>query len=250
MDRKIDLGFVGIGVVGHALSEAYIKKGFNVYRYDKYKKQYINFIEVLNCDVIFLCLPTLTINGKQDLSAFIEYLPRLKDYKGLIVIKSTVLPGTTQILSNMYNLNIIHSPEFLTLEHASHDALNPDRIVVGYDKFQDKGLMYKLFSCFNCPIVFTNIITSELIKYACNCELAMQVSYANELFDIANTIGAAYEDVKKAMLLDERIGKFKHVTLKRGYGGMCFPKDTEAFISMFNSKMVKATIKVNDEVRK
>ncbi len=247
------IGIIGVGVVGSATLKTFNFLGHEVIGYDKYKSGYNkNLKEALKCKMLFLCLPTLTINDKIDMSAFDEFLPNLKDYIGDVCIKSTVLPGTCKSLSKKHNLNICHNPEFLTELHAELDSVNPHKIVVGIDKEVNRltQAFENIYNKFQCPTLFTNTQTSELVKYACNCELAMQISYANELYDICNDISADYNKIKKAMLLDTRIGRFKTVTKERGYGGMCFPKDTKALISMFDCQMIKAANKVNIKVKR
>lgn len=246
------IGIVGIGVVGGALKKMFEAFEYTVIGYDKYKDEYKqNYQNLFDCEVLFLCLPTPTINDKISLEAFDDFFWNFTNYKGIIVIKSTILPGTCKMLSEKYNYDILHSPEFITEKNALIDTFTPNKIVIGSDVSLDKAVkISELFKPLNKEIIFCDTVTSELIKYACNCELAMQVSYANEIYEIAEKIGANYQTVKKAMLLDKRIGRFKEVTKERGFGGMCFPKDTQAFLNEFNSDMVKATVKINKRVKR
>ena len=247
------IGIIGMGVVGKATAKTFKYIGHNIIAYDKYQRNPVsdvhNILGLHTSDMIFICLPTPSNEEGIDMTAFDEVFPQLKGYEGLIVIKSTVLPGTCRKYALKYKLKIAHNPEFLTAKNADFDSINPHKIVIGTNDLDAENLLQELYKPFPCPKFSVNLETAEMIKYACNCELAMQVSYANELYDIANKFNADYIAIQLAMLTDDRIGKFKEVTKERGFGGMCFPKDTLAFYKATGSKMVRATIKVNQEVR-
>lgn len=264
------IGIIGCGMVGKTLMEGFIRKEFSVSGYDKYKPEYTNNYDlVLESDVIFLCLPTMPKkDGKMDLTPFNEVLKDLKneEFKGLIIIKSTILPGTTASFYKEYGLNIVHSPEFLSEATALYDLLNPDRIVLGVpDKAIDTSDFYRIHSIFDTEIIETDSTTSEFAKFMQNTFFATKVTFANEMARTAKEIGADYNRAKEILYKDKEIGK-NHLTIygKGGYGGNCvkgesaifhncLSKDTLQFISFikekFNPKLLSTVQQINLEVK-
>ncbi len=155
-----------------------------------------------------------------------------------------------------YSFGIISNPEFLREGSAVYDFTHPDKIVIGTTS--DKALkivqeIYRPLYLIDTPFVITNTETAELIKYACNAFLATKITFINEIANLCNKVGADVHQVAKAMGLDGRIGpKFLHPG--PGYGGSCFPKDTEALCSIANSyayefKTLQAVISANKRQR-
>ncbi|MEC8728054.1 MAG: nucleotide sugar dehydrogenase, partial [Pseudomonadota bacterium] len=140
--------------------------------------------------------------------------------------------------------------EFLREGSAITDFMRPDRVVVGAETDRAKDLMQRLYRplfLLETPILFTNLETSELIKYAANAFLAVKISYINQMADLCEQLGADVHDVAKGMGLDKRIGsKFLHPG--PGYGGSCFPKDTQALVRTAEQANSNVTI-VEDVVR-
>jgi UDPglucose 6-dehydrogenase len=183
----------------------------------------------------------------------------MDSYK-VIVNKSTVPVGTgariSEIISQVspeQNFDVASNPEFLREGSAIEDSMRPDRIVIGVESEQAKAILrdlYRPLYLIETPFVFTNIPTAELIKYASNAFLATKVSFINEMANICEQIGGNVHVVAKGMGLDGRIGpKFLHAG--PGYGGSCFPKDTNALARIAQelgepTRIVEAVIKVND----
>lgn len=159
----------------------------------------------------------------------------MNEYK-LVVNKSTVPIGTGDMvkkeISNHYKgeFDVASNPEFLREGSAVSDFMQPDRIVVGNASDKAKKLLEKLYKPLNCPILFTDIKTAEMIKYASNSMLAVQISFINSIANICENVGANIEDVSLGMKLDCRIGKQSFLSAGIGYGGSCFPKDIKALI--------------------
>ena len=245
------IGIIGCGVVGESQAKLCEYLGHNVYRKDLKldTSASIRFMKK-ECEIVFLCLPTPSNDKGIDMSAFEDVMPQLEGYKGTLVIKSTVLPGTCEKYSERYNLNIIHNPEFLTEKNARIDTVQPDKIVIGVDKVNISNPLIKLYDPFKVEVFVTNTITSELSKYASNYFLAMKVSFANEMYDLCNKMGANYETIKESLYADKRIGDTHLEATGLGWGGMCFPKDTVALLNYckdidFNPTLLKATIDRN-----
>lgn len=241
-----NIGIIGGGVVGGA-----VKNFFRDAKvYDKYKN--LDPIEeVAARRFIFICVPTPYENGL-DLSmtddAVANAVRHLTDPPNqLIVVKSTVIPGTTQKYQEQYpQANFAFNPEFLRDKTAKEDFVNNDRQIVGHTtKTKDSKLVQDLLAILpRAP--YEKIVRSqeaEMIKYAGNTFLALQVIFANQIFDLCQAAEISYESVKEAIKADKRIGKSHweifHTESSlatnlsdayRGYGGKCFPKDINALI--------------------
>ena len=199
---------------------------------------------VTHADAVFIAVgtPTRRGDGHADLSFVYEAAEELAVYLSgytVIVTKSTVPVGTGRNVANVVakanpdaDFDMISNPEFLREGAAISDFMRPDRVIVGAETDAARDVMralYRPLFLIETPILFTNLETSELIKYASNAFLAVKVSYINQMADLCEVVGADVHDVAKGMGLDKRIGdKFLHPG--PGYGGSCFPKDTLALV--------------------
>ena len=198
-----------------------------------------------NADAVFIAVgtPTRRGDGHADLSyvfaASRQVAQHLKDYT-VIVTKSTVPVGTGRQIEDIIkqtnpdaDFDVASNPEFLREGSAIEDFMRPDRVVVGAETERATTLMkalYRPLYLIETPILVTKLETAELIKYAANAFLAVKISYINQIADLCETVGANVHDVAKGMGLDKRIGnKFLHPG--PGYGGSCFPKDTQALVT-------------------
>ncbi|MGC9444953.1 MAG: UDP-glucose dehydrogenase family protein [Candidatus Methanospirareceae archaeon] len=201
-----------------------------------------------NSDVTFICVGTPSADdGSIDLSsvrAAAEELGRsLKEKEGwhLVVVKSTVLPGTTQevVLPLLerhsgkqagIEFGLAMNPEFLREGVAINDFLNPDRIVIGFIDERSRDVLLELYEPFSCPIVETSLSGAEMIKYASNAFLAAKISFINELGNLCKRIDVDTYEVAEGMGYDKRIGR-AFLDSGIGWGGSCFPKDLHALIT-------------------
>jgi len=255
-------GFVG-GAVYHGLSPFY-----NVKIYDKYKPGYNGLEETVDFSrYIFVCVPTpVNLDDNSQELCYIEDALKCiednaKDQK-VIIIKSTVLPGTTRKLHEKSSHLYVFNPEFLTERNYIFDFINQGRIVLGgasslSEELNEVEQLYRI-KFQHTPVLKTTFEASELIKYACNCYFSMKISFMNELYDICLRKDIKFEDVKVGMLGDQRIAN-SHMEVpgfdgQRGFGGKCFPKDLKCFITWAkenncDADMLEATDKVNERVR-
>ncbi len=197
---------------------------------------------VADADAVFIAVgtPTRRGDGHADLSfvyrAAEELAAFLTGYT-VVVTKSTVPVGTGREVEALIRkanpdaqFDVASNPEFLREGAAISDFMRPNRVVVGTESDAARNVMralYRPLYLIETPILFTNLETSELIKYASNAFLAVKISYINQMADLCEKVGANVHDVAKGMGLDKRIGnKFLHPG--PGYGGSCFPKDTLA----------------------
>ena len=235
--KRTKVGVIGNGFVGEAISFAFSTVS-EMHIFDTDPLKSLNNIKsVHNCDFVFVCVPTpMFKDGSQDLS-YVESAFEKATNKPVYIIKSTVLPGTTEKLSNQYpNFKIIFSPEFLTERTAKLDMLTQSRIILGGELSlteKAKVLFEKRFK--NKNIIQTDSKTAELTKYMNNTFFATKVSIMNEFKLLCDKIGANWEDALKGFVSDGRIGD-SHLNVpghdgKLGYGGTCFPKDVNALLS-------------------
>ena len=184
-------------------------------------------------------------DGQANLSrifAVAKSIGETANHKLLIVIKSTVPPGTTLAVQELLApyqkpFSFAFSPEFLKEGSAVNDCLKPDRIIVGVQRKEDEELLHKLFSPFMLShdrFLVMDIVSAELTKYAANAMLATRISFMNEMARLAEVIGADIQQVRRGIGSDKRIG---HAFLYPGigYGGSCFPKDIKALVSLSRS---------------
>ena len=185
-------------------------------------------------------------DGHADLSYIYEAAEEIaKNLIGytVVVTKSTVPVGTGNEIKNIIKkinpkakFDVVSNPEFLREGNAIEDFMRPDRVVVGCETEKAKEVISKIYKplyLIETPILFTDLKTAELIKYAGNAFLAVKISYINQMADLCEKVGADVHDVSKGIGLDKRIGsKFLHPG--PGYGGSCFPKDTQALVKTAN----------------
>ena len=222
-------------------------------------------------EAIFICVGTPSTNGNINLdyvkNASKEIGKALsksadKDKYRLVVVKSTVLPGTTEdviiplLLTSNLRLNehfgVCVNPEFLREGTAVNDFLNPKDvgIVIGSSDKRAGDQLAEIYRSFDAPILRTTIKSAEMIKYARNACLAKDISFVNELANICSQVGVDYDEVKKGLKLDKRIGSFVDAGI--GYGGSCFPKDVSALqagaeATGYNARFLEIVQIINDE---
>jgi UDPglucose 6-dehydrogenase len=245
----MNIGIIGKGFVGTAVEFGFSSQtgttGFNLKVYDKDPSKSLNTLEetVNDSDVIFLSVPTPSNeDGSINLSILesaLDDVNRVNERDdNIILIRSTVIPGTTGRLQAKYtSLNLVFNPEFLTERSARFDFINQARVVLGGDTRNTSvvAAMYKQrFGEHQC-VIETNFETAELIKYMSNCYFAMKVSFLNEMKLVADAVGADWDDAKEGFVRDGRVGH-SHMNVpgpdgKLGFGGSCFPKDIQAMIA-------------------
>ena len=211
---------------------------------------------VQNADAIFIAVgtPSRRGDGYADLSYVYEAaqeIASLMNNYTLIVMKSTVPVGTSKKIKEIINLNnpklefdVVSNPEFLREGSAIEDFMKPNRIIVGHETEKAKKIMTKIYKplyLIETPILYTDLNSAELIKYASNSFLAVKISFINQMSDLCEQLDADIKDVSKGMGLDKRIGsKFLHPG--PGYGGSCFPKDTLALSKTAEEKNIKISL--------
>jgi UDPglucose 6-dehydrogenase len=295
----MNISIIGTGYVGLVSAACFAKLGHKIICVDVYKEKVekinhgispiyeegldellINFKDriyatvdhsyaIKNSDVTFICVGTPSKkDGGIDLSfvkdSAIEISKQLKQINRwhLVVVKSTVVPGTTHdiILPLLEKFSskkagvgfgLAMNPEFLKEGLAVKDFLEPDRIIIGaYDK-KSGDILKKLYSKISCPIIITSLSAAEMIKYASNAFLATKISFINEIGNLCKKLDIDTYDVADGIGLDKRIGR-SFLDSGIGWGGSCFPKDVDALIAWAKEnnekiRIIESTREINEK---
>lgn len=222
-----------------------------------------------NVEVVFSAVGTPPDeDGSADLKYVLEVartIGRTMSRYVLVVTKSTVPVGTAAKVKQaiqeeldkrgvQIDFDVASNPEFLKEGNAVDDFMKPDRVVVGVETTQAKDIMERLYKPFmmnNYRLIFTDIPSAEMIKYAANSMLATRISFMNDIANLCELVGADVNMVRKGIGADSRIGS-KFLYPGCGYGGSCFPKDVKALIKTakkngYTMKVLKAVEEVNEE---
>lgn len=251
MAKRERVGIVGIGYVGGVVKAWFLRRSVDLFLYDKFKN--IGSLKEIDHEarIVFLSVPTPYHKGKgYDDSALQEVISGLKRPK-IIVIKSTVLPGSTETFQKKYpRHSILFNPEFLVAKTAEQDFIKPHRQIIGFTQ-KSRRLAKRILALLpKAPV--TRIMPSteaELVKYFGNAFLATKVIFGNQMYDICKKLGINYTQVKEAAAHDPRIGP-SHLNVLfegyRGYSGNCFPKDVKSLIDF--SKFLGLSLKLLQDV--
>ena len=254
------IGIIGFGVVGKAINET-LKEKYDMIKYDKF--QTLNkFEDLIKCDFIFISVPTPfdCAKDKVDLSCVEESVFRLKDinYQGIVLIKSTIPPKTTNRLIKESGLNIVFNPEFLRESTTpNEDFKNQNVVVIGCENkevFEKTKNMYEKVLPEHANYHQTSNLEAEMIKYSQNTILAGRVALANIIYDCCEEVNVEYDKIRKIgfepfNVIGPHMTQVPGPDGERGYGGKCLPKDINGFNSVFNNPILKEIIKYNYTLR-
>ncbi len=235
------IGFIGQGFIGKAYADDFESRKYEVVRYAKEEPYSKNKEGIKSCDIVFIAVPTPTTRDGFDFSMIQEVLLHVGEGK-IAVIKSIVLPGTTDFLQEKFpNLFILHSPEFLVAKTAKQDAVSPKRNIVGYSfSSQEKAEEVLTVLPFAPYSRIMPAKEAEMAKYMGNIFLAQKVIFANTIYDLCQAVGADYDTVREAVGYDQRITA-SHLDVRqadgRGAGGHCFIKDLAVFSQFYASTL-------------
>ena len=246
---------IGYGVVGKAMHELIPEAVY----YDVQPGVGHDQDEINECDVAFICVPTpQSADGSCDISAVEECIGWLTT--PLIVLRSTVPPGTTEALARKHNKRLVFQPEYLgeTAAHPYADVSRRHFIILG-GKPEDTSRVadaYNRFYHSDVQYHFTDALTAEVTKYMENCFFAAKVTFCNEFFGIAKALGVEYNELRELWLADTRISR-DHTFVypeQRGFSGKCLPKDLAAIIARaaeagYDASFLKAVEAVNEDFK-
>lgn len=242
--KKPQIGFIGQGYVGKNYADNYEARGFEVIRYSKEKSYQANKDLISDCDIVFIAVPTPTTPEGFNSSIVREVMSLVPEGK-IAVIKSTVLPGTTESIQRENpEIFVLHSPEFLSESTARQDVDNPVANIIGTSLRHERYLAKAEMVMRTLPEASTKIICSaresEFIKYAHNVFFYKKVVFINLLYDLAGKIGCDWQPVRRAMASHPWIGAMHLDPVHkggRGAGGNCFIKDFAAFSRFYKEEM-------------
>ncbi len=274
------VGVIGQGFVGNAVARAFrLEKRIHVETYDKYVPAMTTMSLgglVRACDTLFVCVPTPDDDGDCDISIVESVLGEIaeelyvlgNDTERDVVIKSTVIPGTTDMLQERHvrhGMHVIFNPEFLNAKNAFDDFINQEYVVLGGEE-EVCARVAELYTTLlpDVDVKHVDAKTAETVKYVKNCFFATKVSFANEMFQICRRLDVNYDEMIEIAMHDDRMG-WEHLkvpgptpapdgSMKFGFGGACLPKDLRAFIRLAKTlevdpKVMSAAWEKNLEVR-
>ncbi len=258
--QKPTIGFVGQGFIGKNYANDFEARGYNVVRYALEPEYVANKENIKECDIVFTAVwtPTAPSGKSRDDGhprvkfddSIVRSAVELAGETAIVVIKSTIVPGTTQSIQAANPKKfILHSPEFLTEKTAAHDAAHPERNIVGMakDTPEFRAAAEKVLSILPKAEfeLITSAITAEHIKYANNAFLFLKIVFANIFYDLVEKNGADWESIRAAVGADPRVGPSHlglhldgdpaNVMRRRGAGRSCFIKDFAALSEMYEN---------------
>lgn len=261
---KYTVGIVGLGVVGDAVNRCLISKSVTTVVYDKYKN-IGSITDILNTDIVILCLPTPYCEKLEeyDTSELFDTCEKIRGYTGVVAVKSTVLVGTSDRLTDVTGLNIVHNPEFLSAKTAYEDCVNQKHTVVGTTKAlsNDSLQTYIDFTQLCFPDTEISVCTSkesEFMKLTANSFYATKIQFFNEVYSLCQKTETDYNKVVELVVKNGWVNPMHTVVPGHdgllSYGGMCLPKDTMAmhkFMKKHNSPhaVLEATVKERRDMR-
>lgn len=264
------IGIIGKGFVGGAMYENF-KDYYDVEVYDTDdSKRTLELPDLVKwAQIIFVCVPTpmTESTGACNTSIVESVVKQISeiDKTKVVVVKSTVPPGTTGRLSKETNMSIVFNPEFLTEANYILDFKYQPLIVIGADDNGLYDILYDLYFDFNHKvgskgqIIPSTSKEAEMFKYVANCFLATKVTFLNEIYRLCNTVGIDYTRVADIARLDRRLGhthwKVPGPDGKMGFGGSCFPKDMNALAHYADEMgstlwLITEALYINSDIRK
>ena len=233
---------IGYGIVGHNLAKELEPLTPDVY--DKYKEVFAPQKKDIKYDIAFVCVDTPTESC--DITEVINAIQ--ENDAAIYVIKSTILPGTTEKLGYLLNKKIIFSPEYYGgTQHCNNFDFN--FTILGGEKDYCIKVQQALQHCYDARHTFRIVDskTAELVKYMENSWLATKVSFCHQFYDIANQAGVDYEELRELFILDPRVNP-SHTFVYRDYDywdSHCFNKDVPAIANAYDAELLKAVIEFN-----
>jgi UDPglucose 6-dehydrogenase len=241
------IGIVGVGVVGETLEYGFKRLGHEVAVHDT-RWPASNIEAVLDSRIVFVCVPTPSLlGGGCDISIVEDVVRRLAvlAYQGLVAIKSTVVPGTTDMLLQSYGVRIAFCPEFLREKATYTDFYeNHEVLITGTISYLDSELLAEAHGHLPKAVVDMAPIEAELAKYFCNALNATRIIFANQFFEICEKLDADYTLIKNTVAKRASVGQHyldcNHNF--RGFGGACLPKDLAALAALVREQKMPAPL--------
>ncbi len=243
---------IGLGIVGTAHARLCQKLKHDVSGYDIVlnNHQYCDVKDHItgDSDITFICTPESAVED-------VIYDLKNIEYKGMIVIRSTIPIGTAKYLSDKFGIHICHNPEFLRDKYYLEDIENPSVIVIGQCCQKHGEILESFYRPIDKPIVRVDTITSELVKLVINAHLSTLITFWNEIDELCDKLNLDTEEIAKTVRHDPRISNYGCKFFGESYGGKCLPKDIGHLIDGFqnhglNPKLFEACEKFNEDLKK
>jgi nucleotide sugar dehydrogenase len=241
------IGIIGYGMVGQA-----VKYGFpkcKVFICDpKYNNVTVKGLCLLNPEAIFVCIPTPTDDTNYSLlTSVLDEIQQL-NYKGVTIVKSTILP------KYLKKYDVVYNPEFLSRSTSKEDFIKPSYVILSGNKSEEALEIYKKYSIVDMSnILITDINTASFIKYTMNSFFATKVIFMNSMYDVAKKMEVNYDQATEVLSKHPWMGSY-HFKVpgtdeKRGFGGPCLPKDTECLVKEYEVELLKKVLELNKQYR-
>jgi len=248
------IGIIGYGTVGQSIHNMLESHMVSI---SDPAKGYYGRPSSYETEACFICVPTPTTNEGQDVRILTAILAEMgaSNYTGLVIIKSTITPkNTAEIIKQFPDLDIMHCPEFVS-EYAPF--VKQEKHILGVQNIGQAHLYRKIFGLEGYSehdVRTTDPVTAAIVKYAHNVHGAVKVSLFNDIFDICADEGANYREMLSALLaINNNVGPtYTQIAAdgKRGFGGTCFPKDTQALLKDYGCSLFKGCLEDNERHRK
>lgn len=243
------IGIIGYGMVGKAVAHGFSKTDILISD-PAINDLSIDYMCSKQPDAIFVCVPTPTDDTEYATLKEVLLSIELYDYKGIVVVKSTVLPN------HLSGFDVVYNPEFLSRATANDDFVNPPMVILGgdIDKTSKLADIYRACSTVNMDhVVFTDVKTACMAKYCMNSFYATKVTFMNQMYDVAEQIGVNWNEITPILASHPWMGTH-HFQVpgpdgQRGFGGPCLPKDTAALVKEFDVELLKTVLSLNDKYR-
>lgn len=238
------VGFIGQGYIGKNYADDFEARGYEVVRYSLEEQFIDNKEKIAECDVVFIAVPTPTTTDGFDVS-MVKSAVQLVGQGKIAVIKSTIIPGTTEVIQNSrLDIIVLNSPEFLSEKTAVYDAAHPAQNIIGTPNEtpeHQKAAEFVMSLLPDAPLkMICKSVEAEIFKYTHNINGYVQILLFNILFDVSKEFGADWEVIRRAIKGDPlMVDTYANPIHKsgRGAGGNCFIKDFAAFANLYESRV-------------
>lgn len=251
------IGIIGFGVVGQAVHNAFSLESTKIVIIDPAKGYNNTYKDLADCEGVFVCVPSPSnSDGSCDSSILESVLEQLENFNGVIISKTTAAPSVYEKLSKKYK-NLVHAPEFLTEANSLSDYRRGQFAIIGASMpvwGREAKRLISISQPYLLNINHCSVAEASIVKYTINCFLASKVIFMNEIYELCKSTGNNYYKILESIKLDPRIGE-SHLNVpgtdgRLGFGGMCFPKDTAAFLKYaescnVNLDIIDAAVKKN-----
>lgn len=243
------IGIIGYGFVGKAVEYGFAKTT-HIISDPQYNSITASDVCEANPEAIFVCVPTPTDDTNYANIKNVLREIKQSDYKGLVVVKSTILPH------HLEEFDVVYNPEFLSRKTAMMDFVKPPFVLIG-GKEEERYKLYQLYYTYSIVdlshVKFTDIKTAALAKYTFNTFYATKLTFMNQIYDVAENMGVDFEELKGVLSCNPWMMGVSHLDVPgyegRGFSGPCLPKDTQALAKEYNVQLLSEVLNINDKYR-